>query len=101
MPLENMEVTRVLPSPAGPYPQRIGVGCDVHPWMKSAVMLFDHPYFTLTDSHGRFTLDGLPPGPRVLHVLHPRAGEVTREVTVLHGAAPELRVTLTLTPGQK
>lgn len=100
MPLENMEVTRVLPM----QPGQVDVGCDVHPWMKSAVMLFDHPFFTVTDAHGRFTLEGLAPGPHVLHVLHLRAGTLSAPVTVLHGAAPELALTLpapTVAPGQK
>jgi plastocyanin len=36
--------------------------CDVHPWMKGFVMSSDHPYYTVSDSTGRFTLTGVPPG---------------------------------------
>lgn len=38
------------------------IKCDVHPWMKSWVGVFDHPYFAVTDSKGNFTIDNVPPG---------------------------------------
>ncbi len=36
--------------------------CDVHPWMKGFVMSAEHPYYTVSDSTGRFTLSNVPPG---------------------------------------
>jgi plastocyanin len=38
------------------------INCDVHPWMKGFVMAADHPYYTVSDSTGRFTLNNVPPG---------------------------------------
>lgn len=31
-------------------------------WMRAYLFVCDHPYFTRTDDHGRFTFDGVPPG---------------------------------------
>ena len=38
------------------------IKCDVHPWMKSYVSIFDHPYFSVTDDTGHFQIDNIPPG---------------------------------------
>ena len=38
------------------------VTCDVHPWMKGYVWMADHPYYTMSDSTGAFTLSNVPPG---------------------------------------
>lgn len=38
------------------------VKCDVHPWMKSYVQVFDHPYFSVTGLDGKFTINNIPPG---------------------------------------
>ena len=38
------------------------VKCDVHPWMKSYVQVFDHPYFAVTGLDGKFTISGIPDG---------------------------------------
>ena len=38
------------------------IKCDVHPWMKSWVLVQDHPYFAVTDEKGNFTIENIPPG---------------------------------------
>ena len=38
------------------------IKCDVHPWMKAWVAVFDHPYFAVTDKDGNFKIDGIPAG---------------------------------------
>lgn len=38
------------------------VTCDVHPWMKGYIWVADHPYYTLSDSAGAFSLTDVPPG---------------------------------------
>jgi len=38
------------------------IKCDVHPWMKSWVLVQDHPYFSVTDEEGNFTIENIPPG---------------------------------------
>jgi hypothetical protein len=38
------------------------IKCDVHPWMKSWVLVQDHPYFAVTDNRGNFIIENIPPG---------------------------------------
>ena len=38
------------------------IKCDVHPWMKSYVSVFNHPYFAVTDDTGHYQIDNIPPG---------------------------------------
>lgn len=38
------------------------IKCDVHPWMKSYVQVFDHPYFAVTGTDGKFTINNIPSG---------------------------------------
>ena len=40
----------------------IYIKCDVHPWMKSFVSVFNHPYFAVTDDTGHYQIDNVPPG---------------------------------------
>jgi len=38
------------------------IKCDVHPWMKSWVLVQNHPYFSVTDENGNFKIEDIPPG---------------------------------------
>ena len=38
------------------------IKCDVHPWMKAWIGVFDHPYFAVTDENGDYKIDNIPPG---------------------------------------
>ena len=38
------------------------IKCDVHPWMKSWVLVQDHPFFAVTDENGNYTIENIPPG---------------------------------------
>ena len=40
------------------------IKCDVHPWMKSWVVVLEHPYWAVTDDNGNYSIDlnGLEPG---------------------------------------
>jgi hypothetical protein len=53
---------------ASPFP--VQVQCNIHPWMKGWVRIFDHPYFAITDENGRFELKNAPAGKYRLVVWH-------------------------------
>lgn len=36
--------------------------CNIHPWMNGRVVIFDHPYFALTDDDGKFEIKNAPEG---------------------------------------
>jgi len=38
------------------------IKCDVHPWMKSWVLVQDHPFFAVTDIEGNFKIENIPAG---------------------------------------
>jgi hypothetical protein len=63
---------------ARPFPHSIV--CNIHPWMKAWVGVFDHPYFAVTDESGRFEIPLAPAGNRRLQIWHEQVGcRVNRE----------------------
>ena len=38
------------------------IKCDVHPWMKTWIGVFDHPYFATTDDSGNYKIENIPAG---------------------------------------
>jgi len=62
------------------------IGCDVHSWMTTYVGIVSHPYFAVTDTHGRFEMVSVPAGRQRVRLWHERFGEMTTTVTVTAGA---------------
>ncbi len=48
----------------------IPITCGFHPWMKSYLIVTDHPYAVLTDEEGNFELKDLPAGKHKIQVRH-------------------------------
>jgi hypothetical protein len=42
--------------------QPIAISCNIHPWMKGWIRVFDHPYFAVTDENGNFEIKNVPAG---------------------------------------
>lgn len=63
----------------------IPVKCNVHPWMKSYIAVFKHPYFAVTGKDGSFQLPNLPPGEYTVEAWHEKLGTLTQKVTVTAG----------------
>ncbi len=62
-----------------PEPLPTPVTCDIHPWMRSTILVKDHPYAAVTDAQGRFEIKHLPAGEQTFRVWHERPGYVVRE----------------------
>ena len=60
----------------------IPVKCNVHPWMKSYVAVFKHPYFQVTGKNGSFELKNLPPGTYTVEAWHEKYGTTEQAVTI-------------------
>jgi hypothetical protein len=50
-----------------------------HFWMRGYLMVGDHPYYVLTDTQGRFTLEQVPPGEYEIVCWHPNWLEASHE----------------------
>lgn len=66
-------------------PERFPVRCDVHPWMKAYIQVFDHPYFAVTTKDGTFEIRNVPPGSYTLDAWQERYGQMRVPVTVTDG----------------
>ena len=68
-------------------PDPFYIKCDVHPWMKTWVLVSDHPYFAVTDEKGNFSIDGIPAGTYEVVCWQEKFGKrtLTAEVTIGDG----------------
>ncbi|HKV06021.1 MAG TPA: carboxypeptidase regulatory-like domain-containing protein [Candidatus Acidoferrales bacterium] len=62
----------------------IPIACNIHPWMRAFLFVFDNPYFAITPKTGTFELKNLPPGTYTIEAWHERFGK--RDETVTLGA---------------
>lgn len=56
--------------------------CSMHPYMQSWGYAIDHPYFSVTDAAGSFSIQDIPPGKYRLKVWHPILGMREQALTV-------------------
>jgi hypothetical protein len=69
-PVKGLSTERAFEVPEVMIPIR----CDVHKWMGAYLGVVDHPFFTVTESDGRFELSGLPAGTYVVEAWHEQYG---------------------------
>jgi plastocyanin len=89
MPKDNREWNKSQPPGSSPIEDSfaraevaIPVKCNVHPWMKSYIGVFKHPYFFVTAKDGSFDLKNLPPGTYTLEAWHEKYGTSDQTVTI-------------------
>ena len=67
----------------------IKMKCDVHGWMLGYIAVMEHPFFSVSDETGSFSVANLPPGSYTLEAWHETLGTKTASVTVTAaGASP-------------
>lgn len=72
------------------------LGCNIHDWMLSYIVVVPTPYFVKTDASGLANL-AAPPGRYRLELWHPRqAASLTQEITLAADAPAKRDFTLTL-----
>ena len=71
-------------------PGVVRVFCDIHSHMSAFVLVFNHPYFDVTDEDGRFELPALAPGTYTLVGWYEGEARITRPVTVPPGGWAEI-----------
>jgi plastocyanin len=85
------------PSVLFEQPGVVALGCNIHDWMSSYVVVVATPYFAKTPADGTVTLNGLVPGSYRLDIWHPRlAAETRRELTLSSGEAPLQTISIVL-----
>jgi len=58
------------------------IKCDVHGWMKSYMAVMPHPFYSVSQSNGTFTISNLPPGQYTVVAWHEKYGQQEQQVTV-------------------
>lgn len=61
---------------------RVGLECDVHPWMQGWIYVTDHGAASVTDKMGEASLENLPAGDYTLEIWHEEYGTKTESVTI-------------------
>ena len=69
------------------------IKCDVHGWMKSYMAVLPHPYHSVSQPNGSFSIANLPPGSYTLVAWHEKYGQQEQQVTV--GPKEQKQVTFT------
>src|SRR5258708_669449 len=85
-PHQGMESKRTMDKPEIMIP----VGCDVHPWMRAFISVFDQPFFTVTKEDGTFEIKGLPAGEYEVEAYHGKLKTQDLKLTVKDGEAAKL-----------
>jgi plastocyanin len=65
--------------------------CNIHPNMAAYVMVVDTPHYSVSDSDGRFTIEGVAPGSYTYHAWRPGGPELTGSAVVEAGRSLDLR----------
>jgi Carboxypeptidase regulatory-like domain len=60
----------------------IPILCDIHPWMRAYVFVFDQPHFAVTSKDGDFALKNLPPGTYTIEAWHEQNKTLDQTVTL-------------------
>ena len=71
-------------------PGVVRVFCDIHSHMNAFVLVFNHPFFDVTDDDGRFELPSLPAGTYTLVGWYEGEARITRPVVVPPGGWAEI-----------
>ena len=95
--IHTVDEGQIVPSEKiAAQPGIVEVRCSEHPFARAYIAVFDHPYFAVTDAHGAFTIDGLPPGTYTVKVWHERLVKpVEQRVVVGPNGASRLDAALT------
>jgi plastocyanin len=72
----------------------VKVYCEVHEFMRAAIIVSENRHHAVVGTDGSFTLSDIPAGTYELVVWHPDLREVVTSVTVPEGGAARVEVTL-------
>ena len=67
----------------------VRVFCEIHSHMSAYILVFAHRFFSVTDSDGRYRIDGIPPGSYTLALWNEGSVRERRELRVEAGLVLE------------
>ena len=73
-------------------PGIVRVFCEIHSHMSAFILVFGHPFFTMTDADGRYRLDNIPPGTYSVVAWNEGTSSDPASVTVPNGGTAELDI---------
>jgi plastocyanin len=76
-----------LIDPQPKAPETFRIKCDVHSWMAGWIVVFDHPYFSVTGDDGTYDIKNLPDGDYTLQAWQEKYGSQEQKITVKDGKA--------------
>ncbi len=66
-------------------PGVVKILCNVHPNMEAYVVVKEHPFFSVADARGNYTIKGAPVGKYRIEVWHPEYGVKSVPVELVRG----------------
>ena len=106
MPAQNPKWNRSETPGAAPLEETFAIPelaiplrCNVHPWMKSYVFVFSHPYYAVTGNDGRFELKNLPPGTYTIEAWQEKYGVQESTITISAKQSKPLNFTFNAASG--
>jgi plastocyanin len=82
-PAKSFELPLYKGEPADPLvfekPGVVKLGCNIHDWMRGAILVLSNPYFAKTAADGTAQLDVPVKGPLELAVFHERMSQLPNE----------------------
>lgn len=71
-------------------PGIVRVFCDIHSHMSAFILVFNHPFYALTDADGRYRIENVPAGTYNVIAWNEGVASDPKPVTVPDGGATEL-----------
>ena len=75
-------------------PGIVRVFCDIHSHMSAFILVFSHPFFSVTGADGRYRIENVPPGSYTLVAWNEGVASASRSVIVADGTPTEADFTL-------
>jgi plastocyanin len=72
----------------------VDVYCNIHPSMWAQILVLDNPFFTATESDGRFELGKLPPGSYTVMARAVGGSPATQQVKIEPGKRTEISLSV-------
>jgi len=84
--VKHFDLGRYQPGKTGAvvfdHPGIVPVFCDIHSHMSAYILVFVHPFFSLTDDNGDYAISGIPPGSYTVLVWSELGRAQPRQVTL-------------------